>query len=441
MDILIIIVIIVVIVLFIGLLYCLLFKNKDENMNGGANVFFETIYRKDRGIIIKLLEEHIPKHIFYNDIEYNMYDFIILLKDSPITLYLVVSVGNKYANFYFYDDFFEARNQKDILYKSYDINNTKINWYPMMVISKYFNSINDYENLEKLTKEYNGIMEQFKYNPIPFKNDKKELEFENIETYYIYETVDNTIKSVEDNINRYNKIVCFADIYYGEYKDLLKQYGSILMKVEFKSIIFDRQDFEEIVGENNINDILEFTIPNDANISAISNECFTDCTKLSSINIPSTVVNIGDACFGNCSRLSSIRIPSGVTHIGEMCFMDCSELLSINIPSGINNLPDRCFTECNKLVSVDIPSNVTSIGKECFMNCGSLVSVKIPSSVVSIGEGCFWSCVNLISVNIPSSVTSIGDKCFNNCISLQYIKIDENNPVYRVNEHNEIVNK
>jgi len=46
MDILIIIVIIIVIILFIGLLYCLLFKNNDKNINGGTNLLFRTIYKK-----------------------------------------------------------------------------------------------------------------------------------------------------------------------------------------------------------------------------------------------------------------------------------------------------------------------------------------------------------------------------------------------------------
>ena len=57
----------------------------------------------------------------------------------------------------------------------------------MIITSKYFNNINDYIKLEKTCKEYNGIMEQFKYNPISFKNEKERELFKNIETYYFYD--------------------------------------------------------------------------------------------------------------------------------------------------------------------------------------------------------------------------------------------------------------
>jgi len=483
-----IIIIIVVVVIFIGLLYWLLFKNKDKNINGGANVFFKTIYRKDRDIIIQLLEENIPKHIFYNDVEYTMYDLIALLKDSPITLYLVVRVSGKYANFYFYEDIFEARNQKDILYKAYDINNTKIDRYSMMIISKYLNSINDYKNIEESTKEYKGIRKQFRYNPITLDQEENTKKiFKNSETYYIYGRDDDPIKSIDNMIDTYNKIICFADIYYDEYKDLLKKHGDKLMKVTFKSVIFNRQSVIKILNRNWINDILEFTIPNDSNISLILNkcfihctnltsinipsnvisigdqcfyscynltsisipssvtsigdECFNYCTNLTSINIPSSVISIGDACFENCKNLTTINIPSSVTSIGNACFRYCNNLTLINIPSSVTNISDECFLECTNLTSINIPSSVIRIGNVCFLNCSNLTSINIPSSVTSIGDECFANCENLITINIPSSVIRIGDYCFENCTNLQHITIDENNPIYRVDENNEIVKK
>ena len=35
--------------------------------------------------------------------------------------------------------------------------------YELLIISKYFNSINDYINLIKTNKEYNDILNKFKY--------------------------------------------------------------------------------------------------------------------------------------------------------------------------------------------------------------------------------------------------------------------------------------
>lgn len=39
---------------------------------------------------------------------------------------------------------------------------------------------------------------------------------------------------------------------------------------------------------------------------------FEQCTKLSKLTIPSTVIKIGSAAFGNCKLLQSLHIPAGV---------------------------------------------------------------------------------------------------------------------------------
>ena len=56
-----------------------------------------------------------------------------------------------------------------------------IDRYCIFVVSKYFETINDYINIEKTNKEYRGIIEQFKYNPIPFKKEKEREIFKNID--------------------------------------------------------------------------------------------------------------------------------------------------------------------------------------------------------------------------------------------------------------------
>ena len=56
----------------------------------------------------------------------------------------------------------------------------------MMTVSKYFRDIRDYINTEKCNKKYNGIIEQFKYNPIRFRNEKEREVFKKIERYHYY---------------------------------------------------------------------------------------------------------------------------------------------------------------------------------------------------------------------------------------------------------------
>ena len=133
------------------------------------------------------------------------------------------------------------------------------------------------------------------------------------------------------------------------------------------------------------------------------------------------VTSLGESCFSYCSRLTSITIPSSVTSLDDYCFSGCSGLTSITIPSSVTSLGEGCFYECSGLTSITIPSSVTSLGKSCFYGCDGLTSITIPSSVTSIGGNCFYSCSALTSITIPSSVTSLGWNCFEYCQKLESV--------------------
>ena len=167
--------------------------------------------------------------------------------------------------------------------------------------------------------------------------------------------------------------------------------------------------------------IKSITIP--SSVTSLGAYCFYNCSGLTSITIPSSVTSLGDNCFCYCSDLTSINIPLSVTSLGESCFTGCKSLTSITIPSSVSILPDWCFSGCSGLTSITIPSTVTSLGDYCFAACSGLTSITIPSSVTSLGDNCFSNCSGLTSVPIPSSVTSLGDNCFSGCSGLASITI------------------
>ena len=153
-------------------------------------------------------------------------------------------------------------------------------------------------------------------------------------------------------------------------------------------------------------------------VTSLGNECFSYCSGLTSVNIPSSVTSLSYACFKGCSGLTSVNIPSSVTSLGSGCFEGCSGLTSVFIPSSVTSLGRSCFWNCSGLTSVSIPSSVTSLGDDCFYYCSSLSSITIPSSVTSLGNSCFSGCSGLTSATIPSSVTSLGNSCFSGCSGL-----------------------
>ena len=111
-----------------------------------------------------------------------------------------------------------------------------------------------------------------------------------------------------------------------------------------------------------------------------------------------SVTSIGVSAFSNCTELTSIDIPDGVTEIWGYAFSNCSGLTSIDIPNSVTSIGDWAFSACIKLTSVEIPNSVTSIGNSTFNSCDGLTSVEIPNSVTSIGEYAFNYCDNLDSV-------------------------------------------
>ena len=190
-------------------------------------------------------------------------------------------------------------------------------------------------------------------------------------------------------------------------------------------------------------------------VTSIGEEAFSDCSSLSSINIPSSVKSIGESAFACCESLTSINIPSSVKSIGDCAFARCESLTSINIPSSVKSIGYCAFNWCS-LTSINIPSSVTSIENGAFSGCDNLTKLKvspdnpvydsrdncnaiietksntlvqgckstiIPNSVTSIGEWAFAVFYCLTSINIPSSVKSIGEGAFSSCHGLTSINI------------------
>ena len=177
---------------------------------------------------------------------------------------------------------------------------------------------------------------------------------------------------------------------------------------------------------------------------------FEGCTRLTSINIPSSVKFIGTNSFSGCSELTSITIPNGVTSIGRGAFEDCSGLTSINIPSGVTSIEDWTFYGCSELTSITIPNGVTSIGGGAFYDCSGLRYVTLPGHIyfkdkfgttsnidtVIISDGStticnssFSECSKIKSVCIPNGVTSIGEGAFKNCIRLDSVSVHWQTPL------------
>ena len=139
------------------------------------------------------------------------------------------------------------------------------------------------------------------------------------------------------------------------------------------------------------------------NTKFILSEAFYNCSRMTSVVIPNSVMSIGDYAFYNCDSLTSVEIPNSVTNIGYEAFCACSGLTSVEIGDSVTTIGGGAFRSCSRLTSVVIGNSVTSIGYSAFKFCYRLTSVVIPDSVTSIGNEAFYDCYRLVEVINKSS--------------------------------------
>lgn len=179
------------------------------------------------------------------------------------------------------------------------------------------------------------------------------------------------------------------------------------------------------------------------NVKYIFTNTFENCTNLSEVSIPKSVIKINKFAFKNCG-LINIVIPEGIERIDNYAFSSCPYLKSVtisegvkeigwaafekatletvNIPSSVKRIETYAFNECRELKNVTISEGVNEIGYSAFA-ATALETVYIPSSVKSIEEYAFYECRELKDVTISEGVEHIGMLAFNNCQNIGDVQI------------------
>lgn len=233
----------------------------------------------------------------------------------------------------------------------------------------------------------------------------------------------------------------------------------ITYEYEYTTIVGIDENHSPIYGTRTRN----LTAP----VKYIINEAFYQCTGLTGVNIPNSIIEISQYAFAGCRNLTSVNIPNSVTSIENCVFSDCSSLTRIDIPNSVTSIGYKAFSDCSNVTCITIPISVTTIDDYAFSGCNpielmwnvrncfsngkmsttniesliignevetlprnlaagsKITQLVIPESVTTIGAYAFSNCQNLTQLVIPGSVTTIENHAFNNCKNLTQLVIPE----------------
>ena len=300
-------------------------------------------------------------------------------------------------------------------------------------------SISFVVSAEGVLTEVNGISETNnvviipnQVNNIEVKEIKKELFLNNIyiEKLVIPETVTTlgyrmcygctNLKEV----NLPDNISVIPD-YAFEKCTLLEKINFPQSLVQIRNDAFAESRIKEFIAPDSFKEIWGYAFKDCKNLekvdlnktTSIGDMSFENCTKLSSIVLPNTLVELGTYVFSGCTSLNNIKMPSNPIEITNT-FIYGSEYYNDakNWENGILYVDNYLITTNNDLLnqqSINVKEGTIVIAINAFTNNGkNLKSIVLPEGLKIIGSSAFSSLYSLSQINIPSSVISIGNNAF-----------------------------
>ena len=191
-------------------------------------------------------------------------------------------------------------------------------------------------------------------------------------------------------------------------------------------------------------------------VIAIADEAFKGNTELTTVTVKSGVRDIGASAFEDCTALSKITLPDTIIHIGEKAIYNTayynntanwrlkktqsdssSGKVEIGSGSGMGSIdwedisaPVLQYLYLGKnLIEIELAGiysinfGTLVIADGAFKGSTEAIDVGLPSSIVAIGCNAFEGCSKLASVRNLEYVDYIGDNAFKDCVSLEKIEI------------------
>ena len=145
-------------------------------------------------------------------------------------------------------------------------------------------------------------------------------------------------------------------------------------------------------------------------IDTIGHQAFSDCGKLTHLDLPNRVGYLGQNCFAESGLTGEFVVPANVkvlesaifrnTHITKLSFAEGSrldsiadqsiffmfELKELELPTGLRAIAYAGISSCPWLKKVNLPEGLVKLDPMVLTGC-PVEELVIPSTLVEIGEG------------------------------------------------------
>lgn len=210
-------------------------------------------------------------------------------------------------------------------------------------------------------------------------------------------------------------------------------------------------------------------------IHTIGFQAFSGCTKLSTVNLPDSLREIGyrvfenTACYTNRENwdgyvlyidnfliistdktltrpLTEYTVKDGTISIARGAFENHTKLETVYLPDSLRGISANAFDGCERLRKADLPTEFDYLGWGAFDGCdleevtipekitkidsytfrgNAFSSINLHEGITYIGWGAFTNCDNLTEVTIPESITELSDTLFYHCDLLETVNLHD----------------
>ena len=164
-------------------------------------------------------------------------------------------------------------------------------------------------------------------------------------------------------------------------------------------------------------------------LEEIGSDAFSNCKSLMcEISLPHSLKTINHGAFDNSAINGNLALPEGLTFIGSYAFLNCSGLTgSLTIPSGVHTILSQSFQNCGFTGNLTLPMGLTEIQSQAFSGTKFKGELNIPSTVTTIGGSAFAKTEFNGTLILPKELISLGSSVFSGCWRLSgVVEIPQN---------------